>query len=1331
MRNRFRSHRLAAFTARKLVAAATVITAVAVPRLAAAQSAGPDTATASPNVMLLLDTSSSMELKASGTGLPACVPGTPNTGSPTDQNEKSRWINLMEVLSGSIENYSCFAESKSSPDFKQEYSLGPSQVLPRDYKDSDDYHRPLSNGCAPGPGDLPAGAPWGWPASPLSAVKYRPYAGGTIAAASTCAAGTWSQANNGLLSGFDGLLRFGLMTFDTEADPGTGVSGPDLTYGLVDGTADYRNGVRGAWSYYLPANAGCRHPATSATQCQTAYPDGTVQDDQAGCCMGGPINCTVLSPLEVGARNAAAPPWEGRMVAFGPSSEDGTKRIDWIEDVVRSTRPFGATPIAGMLSDARDFFWNDDSLDPLDKATGEKFGPAKDPQVQNSCRQNYIVLLTDGEPNMDLRTPCEGVATDKCPFDRSDEIVADLANSTSPAKKPVRTFVVGFALDQANVNGVPTDCRTLDPTSPACANPTDQALRTCCTLNSIAFNGTPTALQSDTTVGAIKYALFPQSAQDLRTALSEVFTAANRVPSASRTYPVTVTAALSDPTLIGGVKIAGYEITSGGRPAAGWGGILSRQRIVCDGNQIPTPAQIEKDKGDDFIATVNNSPLTRTMFTVEPPASAVGWDPTHSIRPYFTDATLDDGVHFGDGVQSDFKDPTGMKNVISVQAMKGVTAATCGTASAATCKDRIVDYMVGVPSASPLSRCGPSGCNVVGDIFHSVPQVVNGIPSEFLRDPTYTKFSADLATRDSMVYTSTNDGFFHGFWLTPGDRLPQRVVDNLIHQNESWAFVPPAVLPYFASMYPTAGATATRLRSLPVNRIPALDGVPVIRDVGATKDGTRALNNSAATNQYYPYRLERKKAPASGETHTWRTVMTQAFGPLQGGFFALDVTQPLMDKTGSDKSIGPRFLWQLTTDTAGKQIFGSGSPTPLITTLFVDLKNLGGPSTSDPPLEVPVAVLPGGRGGPAAPPTPGCGNPGTFVTQDGITSTPGRSSIRCYRGNDDSYAARSLTIVRLDNGQILRTFRPILTAPAVQPVTFDPKVLTLVDIQAPIVGQPAAFPSQAGQVADRIFVGDAEGRIWRVDVSKPDPADWTMQPFFDAFYDLAPTALAPPQPVQTPPVLSVDDKGQITVAFSTGDQDNVTPDANHLNYVVSVTETVFPALSGNREFHAQMNWRKQLTGGAHVLGPMSLFDRTLYYSTFLQPSGSKTCEMGDSTIVGVDYINALDATPETTGGAVKVPPVVVTSAVVSGVALRQQPACAATTAAQGSTDDFLGYGQTTAVSTVNPGVFELVVQKSGSTSTTAGTGISVPTLKAPIPVPRLQVRVDSWAPIIE
>src|SRR5262249_35005516 len=130
---------------------------------------------------------------------------------------------------------------------------------------------------------------------------------------------TWSQrGNDGVLDAFRSEVRFGLMTFDTGVDAGTGYAGT-----MAGATMDATTGNTGRWSYIPVATA-----------------------------MGAPSGCATTTAQEVGARNAAAPPWEGRMVNFG-NPYDGVRayetKNDHIQEVLVATRPYGATPIAGML----------------------------------------------------------------------------------------------------------------------------------------------------------------------------------------------------------------------------------------------------------------------------------------------------------------------------------------------------------------------------------------------------------------------------------------------------------------------------------------------------------------------------------------------------------------------------------------------------------------------------------------------------------------------------------------------------------------------------------------------------------------------------------------------------------------------------------------------------------------------------------------------------------------------------------------------------------------------------------------------------------------------
>src|SRR6185295_20370416 len=110
---------------------------------------------------------------------------------------------------------------------------------------------------------------------------------------------------------------------------------------------------------------------------------------------------------------------------------------------------------------------------------------------------------------------------------------------------------------------------------------------------------------------------------------------------------------------------------------------------------------------------------------------------------------------------------------------------------------------------------------------------------------------------------------------------------------------PPGVLPRIPSQYPDVAQVL-------------LDGAPVVKDVVFTR--TSADSKSG------------------GSGAKWHTVLVAGLGAGGGGYYALDVTKPVVDAT--DTTTGPKMLWQLTTDEAGNRLFGKRSGTPAIATLF-------------------------------------------------------------------------------------------------------------------------------------------------------------------------------------------------------------------------------------------------------------------------------------------------------------------------------------------------------------------------------------------------------------
>jgi len=1201
------------------LAASTLLSLALVEREARAQI---DINPPLPNVLLLIDNSGSMENMSSGerpeNAGASCIPGT-----ATPMN---RWATLVTVLTGTIQNFSCFAQDRSSTSFLNEFTL-PNGPDPYDYKYYLPFHRILSNGCAYGPGSLGA-AYWDWPSD---ALKTHDWSNTSLA----CAAPGFQQANDGLLDTYRDRVRFGLMTFDTLPHPGTGASGS---------TPTPHDGTLGMWSYYLDWNSG-----------------GSPAD-------GNPPNCA-NHPFEVGARNPAAPPWEGRMAGFGPydapiaTVQQGNDRI---QAALLALRPYGATPIAGIMSDARDFLLNDSSIDP---ATTKPFGPKDDPYYAGKCRDQFIILLSDGEPNLDLRDAC-ATGNGKCPYPQPYEIAHELA--TLP--NPIKTFAIGFGLSQAgNVA-----CSTLtqsDLVSPGglCSNATG-ALKACCTLSRIAYEG------------GSQQAYFADDLPTLKNALDQVLSVVS-AGSTSRTIPVFSTAGATNSQ--GNASAAGYQfVSSFDAPVASlWTGNLERKRYVCeDQNGIlkPVLAPIEAGKGDDFEANLNSNTPARKFFTILGETTNGQVYSRRSIRP---NLSADDGLGLYTGDDTGLLEGSQFASNVATRPLAleitttpvpdSCKAIAGQNASAGACADTVIRWEVGMPGV-PSTRSG----SAFGSIYHATPITV-GTPNDFLRDESYAAFSAAKAKRPLMLYAATTDGQLHAFKVSANDPADTQRVDTLAN-NELWSFLPPHVLP---GILPTYGRQAF-----------LLDGSPVVKDVIFQRTRAQA------------------QAGALGGAE-WKTVLL-AGGGLGGSFYyALDVTNPAT----------PKFLWQLSTTADGVPLFGSATVKPAIATIAIDDGN------SDVK-EVAVAILPGGT---TTLTTGSCSRLKTTSTvnsSDPYQPKLGGGSVRCWHdANGKVGAARSLSIVRLDTGELLMNFRgalddgPALATNKVKENSFD----------SPITGIPVPYPSQAGQVSDRIYVGDADGTLWRINLASPKPSDWTVDLAWDA-YSFGTDTASTRQPIETPPIVTVDPLGSPVVLLSTGDQETFTSSQGVQTRVWSIGEE-----TSGTTYSTKSNWVIPFENGVRVTGPISLFNGIAYFSTFT-PTGyqGNACADGYGSVWGVDYYRKDNCSPNgptppsdwpcpryvqdpvnapaTLSFVEDQPP----GTVVFGVAVTQTPSCYTV-----DTFNDPAFGAISYVNNSTAGEFQLVFQTGQGGTSSEGSKTNTVTKR--LPPPRTSVRIDSWGLVLE
>ena len=841
-------------SARIALACASVTALAASPASAQQLDANPPL----PDVMLVVDTSGSMELMMDGcntdTGLYAdgsgggCCNGTipcvssscaPGCGTQTTfcdgvhAQPQNRWAAQVAALTGTYLNsgengaaYSCFsmprtAGSAFANEFSYQYSSG-STASPYDLNYYLNFHRPVEP-IVPTGGGTPTTAcafgfvqgASGWnaantgtgvthsenPPSPTqpdfaaAAIQGYVYNIATMTPVVPQTPCTMGQAENGLINFGINAIRFGLMTIDSDTLPNSGVTvtgdNGDLTFTDIANGGSTNNLTTGMWSYYN----GWETPGSPPT-----FPGATV-GRPAGCNETGIANI----PYEVGARNPAAPPWEGRLMRFpGPGIASPAANNSNIMQAIRVMRPYGANPIAGLMDDAKYFFWTDPQ---------GPSNPAVDPL--GSCRPQYIILLSHAAPNEDLEPYCQGTANGAagmCPYDYPQYIAAGLANgsyspsngvpnnqSASAGGTPVKTFVVGFSLQsQIGDAGEYTSCKqilqgpvgsqTVNPqycgtpsttgtdsgTAPTVANAS--AYASCCALAQIAVSGGTQA------------PYFADNSADLNTALAAI-EAIIVNGMTTRAIPVLLPSATSA-SGTGGSSSALFVSSFSPSYVTSWSGNVQRERYTCPEPAAPAnPYQpIATSSGDDFSYNLNNSGgQTRNVIMVEPSLNgSTRVSATSTIRPWVngtTSPTAFDGYTMNDGTDYGYSYTTAANTVVSLNGSTygnapaisgpGITSDVlfpggCSYSpppgmtfqKPADCELMALGWLLGMqspitdwnPTIAPYPNryytgpgSNPPSPSPFGGVYHSTP-VVATPPSALLRDDSYQAFSQFYTT---------------------------------------------------------------------------------------------------------------------------------------------------------------------------------------------------------------------------------------------------------------------------------------------------------------------------------------------------------------------------------------------------------------------------------------------------------------------------------------------------------------------------------------------------------------------------------------------------------
>jgi len=488
----------------------------------------------------------------------------------------------------------------------------------------------------------------------------------------------------------------------------------------------------------------------------------------------------------------------------------------------------------------------------------------------------------------------------------------------------------------------------------------------------------------------------------------------------------------------------------------------------------------------------------------------------------------------------------------------------------------------------------------LGAIYHSTP-VVSTPPRFDTTDISFNQYRrlAHVSGRPRVLYVGTTDGFLHAFSTSDYDRNGISAPGathwrDLVPGEELWSFIPPMLL--------------DDMRTNLTTQQFFMDAPPLLKTVN--------INEALGPNGY-------------------RQLLVMGMRGGGNAYIALDVTDPFE----------PRFLWQFTDPAMGKTY---GQPA-VVQAQFMRNGTLK---------KGAVAILPGGVGQTSAG-DPSCDGGTTESMRNGSapyeTLIPDPSTlvvtgearhrfdVRCW-----TPMGRALYFLDAEDGYVLKVLHrqdPLQLPP------FSPGNQPI--FPSPLVSAPAAFPDEIGAYATRVFITDADGVIWRVDMRDLDPVPsdpmrgWTARPFHDVFWGTSP---ASGELTYEAPLVTIDEQGRPVVIVGTGDTGNFMKPTVE-NRVVSLTEVeTLQPLAEPEHFQAQMNWELRTKTGTVstrdsdgngiiidglapselVTGPMALFEGQLFIGTFIAVANSaNVCDLGRGRMFAVHYNrpDARDANP--------------------------------------------------------------------------------------------------------
>ena len=505
-----------------------------------------------------------------------------------------------------------------------------------------------------------------------------------------------------------------------------------------------------------------------------------------------------------------------------------------------------------------------------------------------------------------------------------------------------------------------------------------------------------------------------------------------------------------------------------------------------------------------------------------------------------------------------------------------------------------IDFLRGVPAATFAGTSALTdrerGSWRVGGMFLSVPAFSDAHSKVFTNEQALVAFQQLMGEQDSVLYTSSNDGFLHAFKVPFLDVSGDGWEDYSLDATggwELWAYVPRHLLDRTSDYHDDVHSALNLM----------LDGESYLND--------GSINLADVWMDGVPNHLAPECASADADNRVdadgceYHRILVASMGMGSRYHYALDVTHPHQ----------PRFLWEWIGDVDGWRK-GMGTATPLITTVY------HAESRSD----VPVVIW----------------SSGTVDADDNIPERPRWPVPSQRQGNVFGVGARWYMYDLLNPANSAFSQVGYRVDNNLSPFTRgrrDPKY-PISDAAGGIFGTPAAVDYDEDGNVDALYMGSRHGYLFKVLIEGGDVSPNTLERIGD---EDASTCVfhAPAEEVDTReadtddlavyyrPSVSRDVQGRIRVTWGTGWPGNVAePYAN--GYIYSVTD----GESAGDEWSCQTATVSscgaaydpmQLDPGEKLVGQVLTYGGRIMYTTYVADNADQgpACGVGHTRVYAV------------------------------------------------------------------------------------------------------------------